>query len=337
MADLQTTYMGIPLKGPILAGASALTGNLASIKHLEEGGAAAIVTKSLFEEQIELERLKFDEDLEKGSYRNPEMITVRPQLDYGGPAEHLMWVRKTKQTAGIPVIASLNAVRRETWFDYARRMEDTGVDALECNFFATPRDPERRAARIEDEQVEIVDQLKIALRIPFSVKLSYLYTNTLSVVRRMDDAGAAGFVLFNRLVEPDIDPREERPTSPFNLSYRTDYRLPLRYAALLEGQIKGDVCGSTGVFDGETVARMILAGAKVVQVVSALFRNGPNHIRTMTHDLEQWMDAKGYKALGDFRGKLSQRHVADRGAYARGQYARLLMNPDALVKNLPAI
>ena len=333
MSDLSTTYMGLRLKNPIIAGASALTANLASIRQLEEGGAAAIVTKSLFEEQIQLERFTFDEDLEKGNNRNAEMITVRPPLEYAGPAEHLMWVREAKRAAGIPVIASLNAVNRETWLDYARKLEDTGVDGLECNVFASPKGPDKTAAQIEDEQVAMVSQLKAAMRIPFSVKLSFFYTNPLNVIRRMDKAGASGFVLFNRMVEPDVDADTEKNASPFNLSHETDYRLPLRYAGLLEGTIKADVCCSTGIFDGETVAKALLAGATAVQTVSALFREGPAHIRTMTRDLEGWMAAKGYKTLADFRGKLSQRNVSDPWAYTRAQYVRLLMNPDDHVKN----
>jgi dihydroorotate dehydrogenase (fumarate) len=334
MPDLSTTYMGIPLKNPIIAGASALTAHMDSIRRLEEAGAAAIVTKSLFEEQIQLERFKFDEDLEKGSCRHAEMITVRPHLEYAGPAEHLMWVREARKAVGIPVIASLNAVNRETWIEYARQLEDTGVDALECNFFASPGSPDRGAAEIEDEQVETVRQLKTALHIPFSVKLSFFYTNPLNVIRRMDGAGASGFVLFNRLMEPDIDAGDEQNINPFNLSHETDYRPPLRYAGLLEGAIRADLCCSTGVFDGQTVAKMLLAGARVVQTVSALFRGGPKHILAMTQELERWMAAKGYKALEDFRGKLSRRHVNDPWAYSRAQYVRLLMNPDEIVRNL---
>lgn len=337
MPDLSTTYMGIPLKNPIIAGASALTAHMNSIDRLAEAGAAAIVTKSLFEEQIQLERFKFDEDLEKGNYRYAEMITVRPHLEYAGPAEHLMWVRETKKAVDIPVIASLNAVNRETWIEYAKKLEDTGVDALECNFFASPKHPDRTAAEIEDEQVAIVGQLQAALRIPVSVKLSFFYTNPLHVIRCMNEAGASGVVLFNRMVEPDIDIGDEKNTNPFNLSYETDYRLPLRYAGLLEGTIKADVCCSTGIFDGQTVVKMLLAGASVVQTVSALFRNGPSHIRAMTQDLDQWMAAKGYRTLADFRGKLSRRHVSDPWAYTRAQYARLLMNPDEIVKNVATV
>ncbi len=337
MADLRTTYMGLELKNPIIAGASALTANMASIRKLEESGAGAIVTKSLFEEQIQLERFKFDEDQEKGNYRNAEMITVRPHLEYAGPAAHLMWVRETKKAVGIPVIASLNAVNPETWLEYARKLEDTGADALECNFFASPQKPDRTSVEIENEQVELLARLKGAVHIPVAVKLSFFYTNPLSVIRRMDHAGASGFVLFNRLLEPDIDLKEEKSINPFNLSHTTDYRLALRFAGLLEGMIKADICCSTGIFYGATVAKMILAGAQVVQTVSALFREGPAHIQTMVRELERWMISKGYNSPAEFRGKLSRRHASAPWAYTHAQYARLLMNPDEIVQNWPAV
>jgi len=243
-----------------------------------------------------------------------------------------MWVRKAKQAVQIPVIASLNAINRDTWLEYAKKLEDTGVDGLECCFVATPNDPDRTASQIEDEQVELVSQLKAAVKIPLAVKLGYFYTNPLRVIRRMDQAGAAGVVLFNRLLEPDIDIAAGKNTSPFNLSHETDYRLPLRYAGLLEGAIHADICCSTGIYDGETVAKALLAGAQTVQIASALFRNGPGHVQTLMRDLEQWMTAKHYQTLADFRGKLSQRHVPDPWAYTRAQYVRLLVNPEELVR-----
>lgn len=337
MPDLCTRYLGLRLKNPIIVGASSMTASTDAIRRLEEAGAAAIVTKSLFEEQIQLECFKFDEDWEHGNCRYAEMITVRPHADFGGPAEHVAWVRQVKRAAGIPIIASLNAINRRTWLEYARRLEDTGVDALECSFFAAPRDMERTADEIEDEQVELVIHLKTAVRIPISVKLSVLYTNPLNVIRRMDLAGVAGFVLFNRMVEPDIDIQTERSVAPFNLSHGTDYRLPLRYAALLEGSLKADVCCSTGIFDGVTVARMLLAGAHAVQTVSALFGGGPGRIGTMLNELEQWMGAKGYGSLADFRGKLSRRHVAEPSAYTHGQYVRQLMNPGEYLQEVTRI
>ncbi len=337
MPDLSTTYMGLNLKNPIVAGASSLTANMDSLKRLEDAGVAAVVTKSLFEEQIQLERFAFEEDLVKDDCRNPEMITVRPHLEFAGPDEHLMWVRKTKEALGIPVIASLNAVNRETWLDYAKQLEQTGVDGLECNFFASPVQPERPGAAIEDEQVDLVRELARTVAIPVSLKLGFFYTNPLNVIHRMADAGADAFVLFNRLFEPDIDIETRESISPLNFSYETDYRLSLRYAGLLDGAIGADICGSTGVFSGETVVKMLLAGASTVQTVSAVFAHGYHHIADMLSDVESWMARMGYSSPTEFRGSLSKRHSRNPWAYTRGQYARLLMNPDLLTKKVPAL
>ncbi len=331
MADLKTTYMGIPLRNPLIVGASTLTASLESIKRIEEAGAGALVTHSLFEEEIQLERFEFDESLHREDCRNAEMITVVPQMEHGGPQEHLMWVRTAKQAVRIPVIASLNAVNKDTWIEYAKLLEETGVDGLECNLFASPGDLQQEGVSVESEQIELIKELKKTVSIPVSVKLSFFYTNPLNVVHRMDEAGVSAFVLFNRLFDPDVDVNHERSTLPFNLSHEADYRLPLRYAGLLEGAIKADICSSTGVFTGEDMVRMILAGATAVQTVSALVCHGPAHIRTMLKGLDEWMERRGYGSLSSFRGKLSRRHNADRWAYTRAQYVKLLMDPRGIM------
>lgn len=333
MANLETTYMGIPLDNPIIAGASTLTEHMKTVKEIEAAGAGALITKSLFEEQIQLEQLQFDEDLHKYDNLHAEMTTIMPELQHAGPEEHLMWVRKTKESVGIPVIGSLNAVNRDTWLEYAKLLEETGVDGLECNFFASPKDPDREGAAIEQEQVDIVAELKNTVSIPVSIKLSTFYSNPLNVIHRMDAAGATAVVLFNRLFEPDIDTGKEEILSPFNFSHETDYRLPLRYAGLLEGTIDAGICCSTGIYGADAAIKMILAGADTVQIVSALCAHGASHIRTMLSDMEQWMNSKNYKSLSDFRGKLSRRHLSDPWAYTRAQYARLLMNPGESIKS----
>jgi dihydroorotate dehydrogenase (fumarate) len=337
MADLSTAYMGIPLKNPIIAGASGMTANMDSIKRLEMAGVAALVTKSLFEEEIQLEHFKFDEDQEKYNYRNPEMITVTPHLSFGKAAEHIMWVRKTKAEVSIPVIASLNAVNRDVWIEYAVRLQETGVDGLECNFFASPLDAGRSASDVEDEQVGILEEMKGQVSIPISVKLSPFYTNPLNVAQRMADAGADAVVLFNRMFEPDIDVNHGTTTSPWNFSFETDYRLSMRYAGLMEGAVHADLCCSTGIYNGQTAVKMVLAGAACVQVVSAVYKEGFSLISAMLKEMERWMDEKGYQGIPDFRGKMSRQHVLDPWAYTRTQYARLLMNPDIIIKNVPAV
>jgi len=337
MADLSTKYLGLTLKNPIIVGASALTADMASIMQIEKAGAGALVTKTLFEEEIQLEHFMFDEDMEKGNYRHPEMITIRPKLEFGGPAEHIMWVRKAKEAVGIPVIASLNAVNKETWLQYAKELAAAGVDALECNLFASPGEMQKRGAEIEQEQIELVRELKKSVSIPVSVKLSFFYTNPCQVVQQMDKAGANGFVLFNRLFEPDIDVRAEKYLHPFNFSHGTDYRLPLRYAGLLEGNIQADICCSSGIFTGEDVIKMLLAGATAIQTVSAIYENGQGHIQKMLADVQKWMDQKGYPALDAFRGKLSKRHSNAPWAYTHAQYAKLLMNPDKIINNFSVV
>ena len=337
MADLSTTYMGMTLRNPIIAGASEMTSNVETIKRLAGAGVGALVTKSLFEEQIQLEEFMFLDDLEKFNYRHAEMISIFPNLKFAGPEEHLMWVRKTKQAVDIPVIASLNAVNTETWLEYAGLLEETGVDALECNLFGPPMEMDKIGSHIEDEQVALVAELKKVVSIPISIKLSHFYTNPLNVISRMDEAGVDALVLFNRLFEPDLDIESQTHASPFNFSNKTDYRLSLRYAGLLEGRIEADICTGTGIFDGDSVIKMILAGATAIQTVTALYRHGIDHVDKMLKTMEEWMGTHGYDTLDDFRGRLSKRNTTEPWAYTRAQYAKLLMNPKQVIENAPVI
>lgn len=335
MTDTTTTYMGLPLRSPLLVGASPLTANVESIQKIESMGAGAVVTASLFEEQIQLERFAYDEALHQEDARYAEMITVLPRLEHGGPKEHLFWVKKAKEAVRIPVIASLNAVNKPTWLDYARQLEDTGADGLECNLFASPRDGGQTAEDVEREQIELVQALTETVAIPVSVKLSSFYTSPLNLIRRMDQAGAAAFVLFNRLFDPEIDVQQESCRLAYGLSREPEHRLPLRYAGLLEGTIRADICASTGIWAGEDVVRMLLAGATAVQTVSALLRHGVAHIQTMLTELADWMQAKGYNSLADFRGKLSQRNTPDPWIYTRAQYVKMLMDPAGFLNQPP--
>jgi dihydroorotate dehydrogenase (fumarate) len=325
MANLQTSYMGIPLANPIIAGASDLTSNVDSIKRIEDAGAAALVLKSLFEEQIQLERFKLEEDLQSGSELYGEMSSIFPKLQHAGPKEHLMWVKKAKQAVKIPVIASLNAVARATWVEYARLLADQGVDALELNFFATPRDFDLTGAAIEEEQLAALREVKKQLSIPVSAKVSVFYSNPLNFLSRMDGEGVNGLVLFNRFFQPDINVDTESIAQPFNFSTQADNRLPQRFTGLLYSRVKADVCASTGIVTGKDVARMLLAGAPAVQVVTALYRNGLNSIRPMLDELGKWMDGKSYASIAAFRGKLSAKNAKDPLAYTRAQYARMLL------------
>ncbi len=327
MANLATRFMGLTLDNPIIAGSSDLTSNMDSIKSIEQAGAGALVLKSLFEEQIQLERHKLEEDLHAGENLYSEMMTIFPKLEHAGPKEHLMWVKKAKQAVRIPVIASLNAVEPATWLEYARRLADQGVDALELNFFATPRDFDQGAAAVEEEQIDAVRSIRRAVSIPIAVKLSVFYTNPLAFIARLDREGVDALVLFNRFFQPDINVVSETMALPFNFSSPIDNRLPLRFAGLLHGKVKADVCASTGIMTGTDVAKMLLAGARAVQVVTALYKNGVKSITAMREELERWMQARSYQSIEAFRGKLSAANSPDHWAYTRAQYVKMLLNP----------
>ena len=335
MADLKTKYLGIELKNPVIVGASNLVTNINNIKIAEDSGAAAIVYKSLFEEQIQLESAQMDDELSEYDERNAEMINLFPNIQHAGPEEHLLNLRKVKESIGIPVIASLNAIYKETWIEYARLIEETGVDALELNFYSVPRDMTTDGRSINEYQINIIKEVKEKVKIPVSVKLSPFYANPLNIISLMDKAGVEGFVLFNRLFQPDIDINKEEHYVPNNLSASTDNRLSLRFAGLLYGKIKGDICSSTGILTGADIIKMILAGATCVQVVSTVYKNKIDYLKTMISDLADWMESKNYGNLDQFRGKLSNKEINDPFVYKRAQYIDLLLKSEDIFKKFP--
>ncbi|MCJ7665535.1 MAG: dihydroorotate dehydrogenase-like protein, partial [Actinobacteria bacterium] len=313
-------------------GASNLMLDLENIKKMEKSGAAAIVCKSLFEEQIELEKLQLDEMAEEYSERNAEMVSVFPHMKHAGPLEYLVRLKKIKESVSIPVIGSLNAINRDTWIEYARKIEETGVDGIELNLFYIPGDTGKDGVLIENEQLDIVRTIVSSISIPVAIKLSSFYTNPLNLIRKMDQFGPGGFVLFNRLFQPDIDISKQEQSFPFRLSSPGYHRLPLRFAALLYENINADICSSSGVFGGEDIIKLILAGANCIQCVSTLYKNGIGHIVTMLEEVQKWMKDKDYKSIGDFRGKLSLKKQNDPFAYQRAQYVDLLMNGRPVIK-----
>jgi dihydroorotate dehydrogenase (fumarate) len=335
MANLQSSYMGIPLKNPFIVGACSMTAHMDSIKKMEDAGAAAVVIQSLFEEQIQLQQMRMEEELTINDNLDAEIQDLFPDVKHGGPEEHLMWVRKSKEAVGIPVIGSLNCTNPETWATWAVRMEETGVDALELNFFAIPIDFSQSADQIEADQLEALRQVKAKVKIPVSVKLSPFYTSPLDVVKKMDGAGVAGFVLFNRLFHPSFNIEKETGQYPFNLSTSTDHRLALRFAGLLHGNVKGSVCASNGIHTGEDAIEVLLAGADVFQAVSTLYRNRLTVIGSVLKEIDDWMDRKGYKTLDDFRGKLSVSKTPDKWTYRRAQYVKMLLKSDDYVTRPP--
>lgn len=337
MADLKTNYLGLELKNPVIVGASNLVTNIDNIKRAEDAGAAAVVYKSLFEEQIQLEAAQLDDELEEYNERHAEMVKLFPTLQHAGPEEHLQNVRKVKESIGIPVIASLNAIFKETWVEYAQLLEQTGVDALELNFFYVPRDQDTEGKDIKDQQLDIIREVMASVKLPVSVKLSPFYANPLNIVNQMDQLGVKGFVLFNRLFQPDILISKEEHFTPLTISNQEDNRLSLRFAGLLYDTVKGSICSNTGIHTGEDVIKMILAGADCVQVVSTVYKNKIEYLSTILEDIQRWMKSNSYAKLDDFRGKLSNKKINDPFVYKRAQYIDLLMKSDEIFKKYPVV
>ncbi len=336
--NLSTKYLGLTLKNPIIVGASNLVTDLDMLKKLEAAGASAIVYKSLFEEQIQLENLEMHQNLTEYNERNAEMVSLFPESAYEvGPEEFLMKFTEARKALSIPLIASLNAVYDETWYTYAKKLEEAGADALEINFYAVPLDFDVDGRGILNEELDVIEGIKKAVSIPVSVKLSPYYTNQLYTISEMDKRGADGFVLFNRLFQPDINIDTEKHQFPYNLSHEQDNRLSLRFAGLLYKQVDADICASNGVFSGADVIKMILAGATAVQVVSTIYKNGPKQISRMLDEIEAWMLTKQYSSLDDFRGKLSNKMTTDPFTYRRAQYVDILMKSEEIFKTYPML
>jgi dihydroorotate dehydrogenase (fumarate) len=339
MADLRTRYMGLKLKNPVIVGASNLVSSVENLKRIEKSGAGAIVYKSLFEEQIQLENLELYEQRTEYEDRNAEMITLFPnsRSDRFYPEEHLMNLRKAKDTVGIPVIASLNAVNDETWIEYSLKIEETGVDALELNFYTIPDSFNGEYEEIEEKQIETLKAVKSAVKIPVSLKLSPFYTNPLRFISDLDKAGADGIVLFNRLFQPDINTETQQHQFSYSLSNPEDQRLPLRFAGLLYDNIKASICTNSGIFTGKDVIKMILAGTDCVEVVSTLYLNKIEIISSIVREIEQWMDENKYGTIESFKGKLSNKNSASKLPYRRAQYIDFMMTTSEIIRKYKTI
>lgn len=324
--------MGLELKNPLIVGASSLTSDIESLKAIEKAGASAVVIKSLFEEQIQLEELEMQNELEEYTERHAEMTKLFPTIKHAGPREHLLKIKKAKEVLQIPIIASLNAMNPDTWVEYAKEIENSGADALELNFYATPKNFEVEGKVIIQSQLDILHSIKKEIKIPVGVKLSPYYTNPLDVIKKMDRKEVQGFVLFNRMFQPDIDVEKEELTQTISLSSSNDSRLTLQFTGLVYGNIVADICSCSGIINGTDGIKMLLAGASAFEVVSTLYQNGIDHISTMIREVETWMEMKGYKSINDFKGKLSKKNLKDPFAYRRAQYVDILMRSNDILK-----
>jgi dihydroorotate dehydrogenase (fumarate) len=325
MADLSTEYLGLTLPSPIILASSALSNRVENLEMAEGHGAGAVVLRSLFEEQIEAAQTELEEELARGADSNPEARTYFPPQRVG-PHEYLSLVERAKKALDIPVIASLNCAAPGSWTGYAREIEGAGADALEVNLYTVEADPAVTGAQIEDRYVEIVEGIRAAVKIPLAVKLSPFFTSLANVVRRLEKTGVGGVVLFNRFLQPDVSLERMAPHSVMNLSSPAEALLPLRWVGLLYGRTRLQLAASTGVHDAQGALKQILVGAHVVQLASALVKNGVPHLGKVLAGIEEWMDRRGHSSLDEVRGTLSQKEIQDPAAFERAQYVHLILS-----------
>jgi len=326
MTDLSTTYLGLKLKNPLVASASPLSKKLARAKNLEEAGIAAIVMYSLFEEQIIHESLELDHFLNRGSESFSEALSYLPDGGLYGisPEKYLNQVAGLKKALSIPVIGSLNGVSKGGWTGYARKIEEAGADALELNLYFIPTDLDMTSNDIEDMQVELVAEVKSAIKIPLAVKISPFVTSIPHFAKRLVEAGADGLVLFNRFYQPDFDLDELDIVHSLDLSTSADLRLPLRWISILHGKIEVDFALTSGVHTHKDVLKAMMAGAKVAMTASHVLHDGEQAVGPILSDLEAWMNEKEYESVQQMQGSMSQKSVKEPAAFERANYMKVL-------------
>lgn len=324
--DLRTRYLGLDLANPLVPSASPLSSRIEVLQRLQEAGAAAVVLESLFEEQIEHEALHIHGFLEHKAEGFAEARTFFPELDdYNtGPESYLGHLERAKSELAIPVIASLNGATTGGWTRFAKRIEDAGADALELNVYFIAGDPDMTGEDVERRYVDLVTAVRASVGIPLAVKVGPFFSSMANMARRLVDAGANGLVLFNRFLQPDIDLESLTVDPTLHLSTSEELRLPLRWIAILKGRIDVSLAATTGVHRAEDALKMLLAGADVVMMASALIRNGPEHLTTVLDGMTQWLEEHEYESVEQLKGAVSQANCADPVAFERSNYMSAL-------------
>jgi dihydroorotate dehydrogenase (fumarate) len=324
--DLSTTYLGFTLPHPLMPGASPLADDLDSVKRLEDAGAAAIVMRSLFEEQITREELGTVHDVLVDDESDAEVLSYFPRPDefMWPPDRYLEQVRRIKATVGVPVIGSLNGTARAGWLAFARQIQEAGADALELNLYHVATDPHESGADVERRVLDAVRHVKRDVTIPVAVKLSPYFSSLSNLACELDALRADGLVLFNRFYQPDIDPEMLLAVPRLHLSSSEDLLLRVRWLAILYGRVDASLAVTGGVHTGIDALKAVMAGAHAVQVVAALLTHGPEHLLGMKRELSHWLDKHEYESLRQAQGSMSLVHSANAEAFERGSYMRIL-------------
>jgi dihydroorotate dehydrogenase (fumarate) len=322
---LATRYLGLDLKSPLVASASPLTLDVGNIRALEDHGAGAVVLPSIFEEQIEQEAEELEHRMEWGSDSFAEALSYFPPASsyHAGSQRYLETIRRARAAVDIPVIASLNGITDSGWTDYAHEVEQAGASAIELNVYSIPSDPALDAGAVERRTLDVLRMVRAVVSIPVAMKLSPYFSAPASLLRTLEQAGADGFVLFNRLYQPDIDLATLRLKRDLNLSTPAEIRLPMLWIALLAGRMRASLAASTGVETADEAVKYLLVGADVVMTTSSLLRHGVGHMRTLHDGLTAWFAARG-TTVAAMRGKMSLRRVKDPTAFQRANYIRIL-------------
>jgi len=322
MTDLSTTYMGLPLRSPVIVGSSGLTKSMNNLEEIDARGAGAVVLKSLFEEQIKVEvRKVFSYEDTQTAYTEAEDY-IRNYAREQTLDEYLNLIQEAKNKLSIPVIASINCTTAKEWPAFARNIEKAGADALELNVFVLPSQVDTEGKIHEQTYFDIVEQVKKEINIPISLKISSYFSGLANMVKKLSWTGVQGIVLFNRFFNPDIDVDNMRIKAAHLYSDPEEISFSLRWIAILSGQLQTDLCASTGVHDGKGVVKQLLAGAKAVQVCSTLYLNGLAHLDPIHKEIQQWMETNNYKKIDDFRGKMSQKMTQNPAAFMRVQFMK---------------
>jgi dihydroorotate dehydrogenase (fumarate) len=327
-ADLSTKYLGLPLKNPVVASAGPLTGDLDTLRQLEQAGVAAAVLPSLFEEQICRDEQRIHLLYEHQTYSSAESLSYFPHVnDYNvGPDGYLRLLETAKKSVSIPVIGSLNGSTPGGWARYAKLIQQAGADAIELNIYFVATDPEMSALDVEQRYIDLVAAVSEVVTIPVAVKLGAQFTNLTNFVPRLAQAGAKGLVLFNRFLEPDIDLEKLQITPSLVLSHRHELRSPLRWIAILRDQVSLSLAATSGIHYPEDVIKLLLVGADVCMITSTLLRHGIEYVVEMIKAIQNWLDEKSYDSVEQLKGSMSYGNCPDSGAFERANYMKAIVS-----------